>query len=100
MTVTNFDEKVISLLENKIQVISTGEKAIYLVGPIKLPVNLDGETVTFKWYCWLSCKEVEGTEKIIEKLSSINLAELQQSSVLVYGDFEYSDDALIRMHSI
>ena len=25
---------------------------------------------------------------------------MQQSSVLVYGDFENSEDALIRMHSI
>lgn len=100
MTVTKLDEKVISLIEDKIQLIQTDDKVIYLVGPIKLPVNLYGKTVTFKWYCWLKCTEVDGTEKIIEKLSSINLAELQQSSVLVYGDFEYSDDALIRLHSI
>jgi GTP cyclohydrolase II len=33
-------------------------------------------------------------------LASSNLAEMQQSSVLVYGDFQNSNDALIRMHSI
>lgn len=95
------DSKVLSVLEDKIQLIRTEEGAIYLVGPIKLPVNLYGETVEFKWYCWLNCNEVtEDFERIIDKLSSSNLAELQQSSVLVYGDFEYAEDAIIRMHSI
>lgn len=101
MIETKLDTKVFSILIDKIQLIKTEDKAIYLVGPIKLPVNLYGETVEFQWYCWLNCKEVtEDFEKIIKKLSSINLAELQQSSVLVYGDFENGDDAIIRMHSI
>jgi GTP cyclohydrolase II len=95
------DSKVLSVLEDKIQLIRTEKGAIYLVGPIKLPVNLYGETVEFKWYCWLNCNEVtEDFQRIIDKLSSSNLAELQQSSVLVYGDFEYAEDAIIRMHSI
>ncbi|WP_431844665.1 hypothetical protein [Peribacillus simplex] len=38
------NEKVAMILEDKINVIKNGEKSIYLVGPIKLPVNLDGET--------------------------------------------------------
>ncbi|NYE03971.1 GTP cyclohydrolase II [Bacillus niacini] len=97
----SLDSKVLSVLEDKIQLIRTEQGAIYLVGPIKLPVNLYGETVEFKWYCWLNCNEVtEDFERIIDKLSSSNLAELQQSSVLVYGDFEYAEDAIIRMHSI
>ncbi|SHS85703.1 Putative riboflavin biosynthesis protein RibA2 [Mycobacteroides abscessus subsp. abscessus] len=101
MTQTKFDLKVLSVLEDKIQLIKTGKGAIYLVGPIKLPVNLYGETVVFQWYCWLNCDEVtEDFEKIINKLSSVNLAELQQSSVLAYGDFSYGEDAIIRMHSI
>jgi GTP cyclohydrolase II len=95
------DSKVLSVLEDKIQLIKTNKGAIYLVGPIKLPVNLYGETVVFHWYCWLNCDEVtEEYERIIEKLSSANLAEFQQSSVLTYGDFEYGDDAHIRFHSI
>ncbi|GGO04749.1 GTP cyclohydrolase II [Saccharibacillus kuerlensis] len=74
-----------------------------LVGPITLPVNLDGETVTFRWYSWI--KEPEGgrdmsAEALIRSLPTMNLAEGQQSSVLVYGDFEHSNEALIRMHSI
>lgn len=101
MVQTKFDSKVLSVLEDKIQLIKTDKGAIYLVGPIRLPVNLYGETVIFKWYCWLNCDEItENFERIIDKLSSVNLAELQQSSVLAYGDFEFGEDAIIRMHSI
>lgn len=99
--ITNVDPKAISLLREKIKLIETDKGAIYLVGPIQLPVNLFGETVHFQWYCWLNCKEVtEDFEHIIAKLSSANLAEYQQSSVLVYGDFQDADQALIRFHSI
>lgn len=103
------NEKVLSILEDKIHVLSLNGKTIYLVGPIKLPVNLEGETITFSWYCWLRCDHIAGhfcndgtfnTDKIIETLASANLAEMQQSSVLVYGEFEDADNALIRMHSI
>ncbi len=101
MPETVYNSKVLSVLVDKIKLIKTEQGAIYLVGPIKLPLNLDGETVEFKWYSWLNCHEVtEDFERIIDKLSSINLAELQQSSVLAYGDFEHDDDAMIRMHSI
>jgi 3,4-dihydroxy 2-butanone 4-phosphate synthase / GTP cyclohydrolase II len=101
MIQSTFNEKVLSILEDKIQVIKKDKGAIFLVGPIRLPVNLYGETVVFKWYCWLEgCEQTDNFEEIINKLSSSNLSEYQQSSVLVYGDFEYSEDALIRMHSI
>jgi GTP cyclohydrolase II len=91
----------LDILKKKIKLIHHNNKAIYLVGPIKLPVNLYGETKVFQWYCWLHCNEVtECMERIIEKLSSSNLAEKQQSSVLVYGDFENDENAFIRMHSI
>jgi GTP cyclohydrolase II len=94
-------ENALSVLKNKIQLIHNKDKAIYLVGPIKLPVNLYGETEVFQWYCWLHCDEVtDNMERIIEKLSSSNLAEKQQSSVLVFGDFANEENALIRMHSI
>jgi GTP cyclohydrolase II len=94
-------ENALSVLKNKIKLIHNKDRAIYLVGPIKLPVNLYGETEIFQWYCWLHCDEVtDNMERIIEKLSSSNLAEMQQSSVLVYGDFENNEEALIRMHSI
>ncbi|MFC4024872.1 GTP cyclohydrolase II [Oceanobacillus longus] len=101
MVQMKLESKVFSVLKDKIRLIRSQDRAIYLVGPIQLPVNLYGETTIFQWYCWLNYDEVtEDYEKIIEKLSSSNLAEFQQSSVLVYGDFENADEALIRMHSI
>ncbi|WP_392454990.1 GTP cyclohydrolase II [Chryseomicrobium aureum] len=95
------DSKVVAALQDKIQLIHKEDGAIYLVGPIRLPVNLYGETIVFQWYSWLNCDEVTSdVNRIIEKLSSSNLAELQQSSVLAYGDFANGEDAIIRMHSI
>ena len=90
-----------AVLKDKIKLIDSHDNTIYLVGPIRLPVNLYGETVVFQWYCWLNTAErTEDIQTIIQNLSSANLAEYQQSSVLVYGDFENEEDALIRMHSI
>ena len=91
----------VSIVDHKIRVMESARGIIYLVGPIQLPVKLDeGETI-FQWYCWLLCKEkLDDAEQIIKKLSAIDLAEMQQSSVLVYGDFEQAEEAWIRMHSI
>jgi GTP cyclohydrolase II len=96
------DAKVIELLREKIQVIKNGDEAIYMTGPIKLPVTLDEQVVEFSWYCWLS--ESDGCQNnptaIIDKMAQMDLAQLQQSSVLVYGDFKESEESLIRFHSI
>lgn len=101
MSQAKLSSKVLSVLEDKIKLVKKEEGGIYIVGPIRLPVNLYDETVVFQWYCWLNCDEVtEDFDQVIDRLSSSNLAEFQQSSVLVYGDFEYADDAIIRMHSI
>ncbi|WEK54098.1 MAG: GTP cyclohydrolase II [Candidatus Cohnella colombiensis] len=98
---TSLEPKALEILKDKIQLIETEEGATYLVGPIRLPVNLHGKTVDFQWYCWLSmCHATDNFQEIIDQLSSANLAEYQQSSVLVYGDFADADEALIRMHSI
>ncbi|MEK4084728.1 GTP cyclohydrolase II [Psychrobacillus sp. FSL K6-1415] len=99
--VKEISNDVVNVLKDKIQVIKTKESSIYLVGPIRLPVNLNGNTVIFQWYSWLNSDEyTEDIKKIINNLSSSNLAEYQQSSVLVYGDFKEAEQSLIRMHSI
>ncbi|MFM9278019.1 GTP cyclohydrolase II [Paenibacillus jiagnxiensis] len=98
----------VSILKDKIATVQSDTSTNILVGPIRLPVNLDGDTVVFQWYCWLPVQNEEdmaafqtaSAETLIKRLSSLNLAEGQQSSVLVYGDFEHAEDALIRMHSI
>lgn len=101
MLQTKFKQTVPDLLKEKIQLIQTDDSSIYLVGPIQMPVNLYGETVQFQWYSWIKgCELTGGFEEVIEKLSTANLADYQQSSVLVHGDFEHADEALIRMHSI
>jgi GTP cyclohydrolase II len=100
--------EITSILKNKVTRISLANSTNILVGPITLPVNLDGETVTFKWYTWLNTTDEqliqadssEAMAALISRLPSMNLADAQQSSVLVYGDFEGSEEALIRMHSI
>ncbi len=98
------NEKVIDALKDKVNVINNQDHYIYVVGPIRLPVNLEGETKIFQWYSWLRSDDVEqgelSLEELVEQMNSANLADLQQSSVLVYGDFKEADQALIRMHSI
>lgn len=73
---------------------------ICLVGPVKLPVKQGDFSAVFQWYNWLKMDTSLSKEEIIDGLASANLAFSQQSSVLVYGDFPHTDDALIRMHSI
>lgn len=95
------NSKVASLLQDKVHTIPGNHQNTILVGPIKLPVNLEGKTVEFQWYNWLSVEDKDITlEELIMKLPSMELAAGQQSSVLVFGDFEHADDAIIRMHSI
>ena len=79
MTVIN--EKVVSILKDKINVVKNDDHFIYIVGPITLPVNLDGETQVFSWYSWLRSDNVKegalSTEQLIEKMQGSNLADLQ-----------------------
>jgi GTP cyclohydrolase II len=94
-------EKVKNLLLDKMNMIhKQGEQDICLVGPVTLPVQLDDQVVTFKWYTWLKMENGMSKEEVLNALPTANLAEMQQSSVLVYGDFDSEHDALIRMHSI
>ncbi|MFD1778331.1 GTP cyclohydrolase II [Fredinandcohnia salidurans] len=94
-------EKVKNLLLDKMNMIhKQGEQDICLVGPVTLPVQLDDQVVTFKWYTWLKMENGMSKEEVLNALPTANLAEMQQSSVLVYGDFDSEHDSLIRMHSI
>ncbi|SDW47515.1 GTP cyclohydrolase II [Paenibacillus sp. CF384] len=97
----NYDEEVVLLLQDKVRLIPSGRTSIYLVGPIKMPINLQGKVVDFTWYSWLKGEETMGNITcMIDRLSRANLAELQQSSVLVYGDIQHAEQSLIRFHSI
>ncbi|TWI59062.1 GTP cyclohydrolase II [Halalkalibacter nanhaiisediminis] len=96
------DVQVKQILKQKIDIIKQqGSPDLALVGPIKLPVKLGEQEITFKWYTWLNLKDLPSDkEELLEALPEANLASLQQSSVLVYGDFAESDHSLIRFHSI
>lgn len=93
---------IAAIIKDKLKFTQNGNKDIYVIGPVKLPVELDGETKIFQWYSWLQKEsgEKQSAEQLVEELNEFHYADLQQSSVLVYGDFENNDDALIRMHSI
>ena len=95
------EQNIINLLQEKIEIISYNEEQnLSLVGPVKLPVQLDDEVVTFKWYTWLEIDKSKSKEELLQSLTTLHLADYQQSSVLVYGDFKDAEETLIRMHSI
>ncbi|HWJ78761.1 MAG TPA: GTP cyclohydrolase II [Niallia sp.] len=95
------EQNIINLLQDKIDIFSYNEeKNLSLVGPVKLPVQLDDEVVTFQWYTWIEVDKTKSKEEILQSLPSMHLADYQQSSVLVYGDFKNEEETLIRMHSI
>ena len=89
------------ILKDKMKLVERNESQnLALVGPIKLPIKQGNFEATFHWYSWLPVDHNKTKEQIVKSLHYLNLAFGQQSSVLVYGDFEHRDDALIRMHSI
>ncbi|MEC1372987.1 GTP cyclohydrolase II [Heyndrickxia oleronia] len=88
------------LLIDKMKLISLSDKNICLVGPINLPVQLEEQVVHFKWYTWLAVEEHVSKDEILDSLPNLDLASLQQCSVLVYGDIQDAEKALVRMHSI
>ncbi len=95
-------DKVKTILLNKMTMIKqSNNKDICLVGPVNLPVKLGDQMITFNWYTWLSLEGLPSEkEDLLEAIATTDLAKLQQSSVLVYGDFKNSEEAYIRFHSI
>lgn len=92
---------IMTILEDKMQLVARNDlDNIALVGPVKLPVRQGDWEATFNWYSWHDVDVTLTKKQVVHTLNKMNLAFGQQSSVLVYGDFENRDDALIRMHSI
>lgn len=90
------------VLFEKMQIVNLDkEHNICIVGPVKLPIKQGDFHATFQWYSWLKIDAtIKTKDEVLENIVHANLASTQQSSVLVYGDFEQEEDALIRMHSI
>ncbi|AST91360.1 GTP cyclohydrolase II [Sutcliffiella cohnii] len=96
------NDNILKLLDEKIEIIHEHEKPnMAVVGPVKLPVQLDEQEVLFNWYTWLNLDGLPSEKNsLLASLPKADLASSQQSSVLVYGDFAHADNALIRFHSI
>ncbi|RUL56873.1 GTP cyclohydrolase II [Lysinibacillus antri] len=90
------------ILLNKMKVIPfKNNENLCVVGPVNLPITQGDFQTTFQWYTWLNLDKKYATkEQILQAIVNEDLASKQQSSVLIYGDFENADDAIIRMHSI
>lgn len=94
-------EKEIHILRNKMQLVKRNElENICIVGPVRLPIKQGDFEATFQWYTWLTVDARLSKEAVVKQVASMNLAFGQQSSVLVYGDFQHGENAQIRMHSI
>ena len=93
-----------SLVKKHMKLITTESKTLILIGPVDLPIDVDGQTYSFKWYTWLTAgdnlKEGSTLKDVYMMLEGVPLAHKQLSSVLVYGDFENQDEAYVRLHSI
>lgn len=88
------------VLEGKIRLIKDTVNLL-LVGPVALPIKVDGKFQTFYWYSWIRSDGLpENSDELIKVLPHLSLNKYQQSSILTYGDFENSDDAFVRIHSI
>ncbi|MGJ7921529.1 GTP cyclohydrolase II [Neobacillus sp. LXY-4] len=89
-------------LKEKMKIVQNQDQSsVCLVGPVTLPIQLENKVVTFKWYTWLKLKEdTIDKDSVLDSITTASLADLQQSSILVYGDFENSDHPLVRFHSI
>ncbi|MBW5446082.1 GTP cyclohydrolase II RibA [Cohnella sp. CFH 77786] len=95
-------DQINKMLAGKLAILKeSGSPDLALVGPVRLPVQLEHQEVTFRWYSWVTLdKPGYRIEDILQSLPSANLSASQQSSVLVYGDFADADHSLVRMHSI
>ena len=73
---------------------------LYLFGPVDLPIQLEGKSIVFRWYTWFRHSNKWSIDELMSNLPLLQHNELQQSSLLVYGDFETVDTTRVRLHSI
>lgn len=85
------------------QMISDEHHHLCLIGPMKMPLKVNGKTHLFSWYTWVNHEVIANAatvEEVYNFLYQKPLANEQLSSVLVYGDFAEEEDAFVRFHSI
>jgi GTP cyclohydrolase II len=78
-----------------------------VIGPVPLPIQVAGKSVTFHWYAFVHRTELAQTEKIAEairagensRLFSLLSTYMAVNSVLVLGDLKAVDRPSVRIHS-
>ena len=78
-----------------------------MVGPVPLPVKVEGHEQVFSWYAFVRRSELKQIEQVAEKVRSDQLKDLWPlvssymavNSALIYGDFEKVSKPLVRVHS-
>jgi len=81
-----------------VQVFSFQDQRYVFVGPIRLPVAVQGDEHVFRWYGF--SRLPSDLEPDLQGL--VKFSEQQQtfSSLLVYGDFEEQEMPAVRVHSV
>lgn len=78
-----------------------------MIGPVPLPVELDGSEQVFEWYPFVRRSELRHIEQAAEKVRSDRLKDLWPllnsymavNSLLVFGEFATASRPLVRVHS-
>ncbi len=86
---------------------ASGQLAINLLGPIPLPMTVDGERVVFDWYAAVRHTELRRVETLAAELTEQGAPRLFASltssmavnSVLISRHTPLADDCLVRVHS-
>lgn len=84
-----------------------GKPYLSMVGPVPLPLDLDGAETEFAWYAFVRRSELKHIEELAQRVRADSLRELWPlvssymavNSLLVYGDFSNASKPLVRVHS-
>jgi GTP cyclohydrolase II len=88
--------------------IRPGTDRVNLLGPIPLPIMVEGEERTFRWYPFVRRTQHEQVLQIARRLQGktdmhglweLLTAQMTVNSLLVFGDFENEAEPLVRVHS-
>ncbi|MCM3039003.1 GTP cyclohydrolase II [Paenibacillus motobuensis] len=85
-------------LEKKYTVVREDTQFIHLFGPVNFPINLNSKRYVFNWYVWKVKDYSMSFQELLKELKN-NGADQNYNSILTYGDFENSHNALVRIHS-
>jgi len=92
---------------NATDAVEPGSKVINVLGPIPLPISLCGKNYNAKWYAAVRSTELEKVESLAATLRNTDgqnlfatlASSMAVNSVLVFGDPQFSENPLVRVHS-